>query len=231
MSNPFLDMKNKLAEGKDLSEVVVGNAGKYLGEGVHEVSLQAVDAAEAAEELKIKVTYADADEKSHNENIFLLNRDKTELGFGFRQLLGGLFGDDKNIQGTTETFEKVLELVGSGDYGILEAFTGMKTKIRLERADTGFVITTNGNKKFIAKEGDEIVSDAFDTAKEAREDAKAKGKKPAFINVRGMDCIDAENNVKIFNTAVSQRAQAKTGSGSVGQSIPGANVGVVTKGV
>lgn len=231
MSNPFLAMKNKLSEGKDLSEVVVGNASQYLGEGAHSVKIQAVDATEAADNLRIKVTYADSEEKSHNENIFLLNRDKTELGFGFRQLLGALFGNDKDVKGTTEVFDTILGLVGNGDYAALEMFTGMSTKIKLERSEKGYTIVTDGNNKFIAKEGDRIIGDAFATAKEAREDAKAKNEKPAYINVRGMDCIDAENNIKILNTAISQREKAKAGASSAGKSVPGANAGVVTQGV
>lgn len=194
----FFDTIKSIRTNKEIDKVLAGNAATFLDVGVHDVTIQAVDTDKLDSAGYFRVTMADSSGKAHNETVFLENREKTDLNFGFRRFLAALFS--KSNKDSLDVIDKLFGEFVAANMDALKMFTGMKLRITLEPGK-GYTVHVTGNQGYAAYQDGQVLTDEYTTMKEAREAAEAKGLKRAFNRVNNMECIDAEHNITAFNTA------------------------------
>lgn len=220
----FFDTIKSIRTNKEIDKVLAGNAASFLDVGTHDVTIQAVDTDKLDEHGYFKVTMADSSGKAHNETVFLENREKTDLNFGFRRFLAALFS--KSNKDSLDVLDKLFGEFMTANMESLKMFTGMKLRITLAPGK-GYTVHITGNQGYAAYEDGQVVTDEYTTMKEAREAAEAKGLKRAFNRVNNMECTDAEHNIAAFNTAY-EASKKPAKNGLAGKSVIGSPLNRVT---
>lgn len=200
-SKQFKAMLATMKESKNLDTILVGSGSNYLPEGAHDVVVQAVDTTKLADGF-VSVTYANAEGKTHNERLYLMNSKGDEFGYGVRQLWSGTIP-------STPALATIIEMMDE-DERALEVLTGMKLRISLEFGD-GFTCKSVGTGGFAAfdRKTDTKVTDDFEQLKEAQIAAEAKGLRRSFLRVKKVEATHAEANIEALNFAAAANKKAK----------------------
>lgn len=207
-SKNFYQLLNSFKNSKSVDGLLVGNNSNYLSAGVHDVVIQAIDTTPFDEHTYFKVAYVDAEGKTQNDSIFVMSKNGDELSFQFRKFLSALVGNDKGSKTNIATLESILNHISKGAES-LNIFTGCKLRIEL-KLGKGYSVHVTGNQGYAAydTESNEVITDEYATAKEARTEADAKGFKRAYLRVNKMECTDAEHNINAINTAIAEAEKA-----------------------
>lgn len=193
VSKAFAELAGQLSDSKALDKVLWG--GSYLGEGIHDVTIQAVDTTNIEKD-SVRLTFLSSDGKTHNETIFLLDKNGNGFGYQLRQLWSALFLDK-------EAIARLIAAV-STDGKAFEVLTGMKLEITLARGK-GFYIKTRQDGLFVAADENGEVTDGFETAKEAADTAEANGYRRAYMRMKSPRATDTDINIAVLDKALAAR--------------------------
>lgn len=211
-SKQFSAALNKLKETKNLDTILVGT--DFLGEGIHDVFIKAVDVADV-DDNKLKITYATDDGKEYTSRIFITSTDGEQLSYDVRKLLSGTIPNK-------EMFGKLLDMADQ-DNNAWTILTGMRTQITLSYGK-GFQVRSNESGKFVVFELDrkgetvgQLLDEEFDDIGTAKDTAKAAGFKPSYLNVSRSVATHAESNGNAFGTALESLAKPARAAGGAPQ--------------
>ena len=190
-------------EGKDLSkpvEIVVAGT-EYLTEGVHNVTVTAVDINQFDND-RVGFTFATEDGKTHNEMVFLTDSKSGGLSLQLSRLLTGAFGGD------SEANQLFLQSAAEGkSWGV---FVGMKIQVRLAKPNKGYEIKTNANKLFGVYDranGELFPESEKEDYAEAVDFIKANNLKRAYLRMTSVKATAKEANIGILKTGLGNIKQ------------------------
>lgn len=197
-SKAFSQIANNMKLSKNVESVIVG--GPALGEGVHDVTILAVDTT-AADEDKLTVVYSDADGKTYTDRMFMLSSDKTEVSFGLRALWSGVLQDRESIA-------KLIDMADQ-DNKAFEMLTGMKARITLVQGK-GVQARSTGTGTYAGYdvESNTKVTEDFSELKEVYDYCKGNALKRSFLQVKKVEAIDKDGNLAAFKFAVAAKEGA-----------------------
>lgn len=194
-SKAFLQVAGNIGKSKNVETVIVGTS--HLGEGAHDVTIQAVDTSKI-DENKLGVTYIDGEGKTYTDLMFVLSSDQTEFSYGLRALWSALI-PDKGALGT-------LIQMATEDDKAFEIFTGMKLRITLAPGK-GVQARTTGLGKFAGfdVESNEKVTEEYDDIKSVYAEVKGRALKRSYLRVVKSEATNSEGNIAQFNAAVTAK--------------------------
>ena len=205
--------KSQSAEKKDLGQLIVG---QYLGEGQHQVVIEAVDTSVLDDE-KLNITFVEkGGSKAYTDRLFIMNREKNDFSFTLRRLWSGLIPDKDAINALLAAMAE--------DPKAIEAFTGMECQITMGRSP-GFTVKatrTEGSKTYAAYMvgEDAPITEEFEEAQAAEQAAKDQGYYKSWVNVTEVVATNKDENVRTLFTAIAERGKAKGSADTAGESKP-----------
>lgn len=219
-SKQFLDAIRKArSTTKNLDELVVGSRSQYLAvDKPHDVYIKAIDTSKLDTNNFVNITYADAADKEHSENIFLVDREGN-LEYRLRLILSALFGSADTFATAVDAF---LGAVADGNeaWGML---TGMKMRVTLGTG-RGFRVDRRADATFVpvdAETGETLpeLDAGYESVDAARSAAEARGHKRSFPRVKKTESLGddvIQSNADALRNAVEGRQKAKAGTSRTG---------------
>ena len=205
-SKLFRDAVAKARASKNLDTFVVGSSAQYMREGVHDVTIQAVDVSEA-EQGKINVTFNGDGDKTHNERLFLVTQ-QGDINFTVRSILAACL---PSIEALDKFFS---ELIDNDNINIFGALAGMKLKVTLAYGK-GVQIRATSNGKYAAYDTTTNMpaTNEVDTHEAVKGEIEAKGLKRAYLKVKSAEATNGPTNIKSLEFALAALSRKRTGTG------------------
>jgi len=168
---------------------------KFLNVGEYDVTITGVDPSQVHQGY-CKFVYEDKYGAVKEDQMFVLNKEKTDISFMLAKLLAALFSD-------VETYGLFLEAVDE-DPKNFSMLNGLKLKLSLGRSDGYYVkkLDENSYAAFDASSGDPVEGLVGADAKVLHEEAKAKGFRRSWTNIDNFKQKDVAFNIDRIKSSV-----------------------------
>ena len=183
--------------GNSGGQVVSNRMLRYLGVGTHTVRVESVNTSCLETRGYVDLVFGSGGQ-THRQRVWVLSKDKTQLGFKLKQLLDGIFGDHR-------VWLEALDINQAQAFHLLR---GMECEITLQ-AGPGYQIQQSP-LGWQAVVGDITVATA-QTIDLVRRQAEAKGHKRSWLQLQGVTCGHNNDNNQALNNAIEAlRSAAST---------------------
>jgi hypothetical protein len=171
---------------------------RYLGVGDHTVTIKGADASQVAAKGQVRFSFEDGAGSTLEENVFVVNKDRTGMSWALTRLLAALFSDVKS-------YEVFLHAIDE-DPRKFSALTGLKVGITVSRSE-GFYLKKDPSSEVYSVvdsvSGDVVPDLEGKDAKEVSERAKAAGHKRSYRNVSDFSQVDVDFNIDRLKSALA----------------------------
>jgi hypothetical protein len=194
--------------GKALQDRIANSGASYLREGEHDCRVAGVDRNKLSEN-KISVKWEDANGRSHNDMLFVMEQDKKtgvwQWNWRFALLLA-------SILPTTEAMDAFLSECVAGNAEVFDLLIGLRARVALERGKGYVTEHVNEGGVEYYRSVDNKTKEVLFQAKSLDELCKtteAEGFKKAYVNVTKYTCTHGEENVESFGNSLAALHQPK----------------------